>query len=135
MCRDSKRCDSGCMPPVSDTESKYTEAVSVVREGLCADEQRILCEPEPCSCGKEQGCKDAAADERHNEESMMEFCYKMKHQADCFRLAFIIFVCLAIWTIIFLYTSSQHQITHGPEDLPQVRLDGLRVYPSETESK
>ena len=135
MCRDSGRGNNKSLYDVFAAEKNDKEPLVVVREGLCADEQRILCEPEPCSCGKEQGCKDAAEDERHNEESMMEFCYKMKHQADCFRLAFIIFVCLAIWTIIFIYTSSQHQITHGPEDLPQVQLDGLRVYPSETESK
>ena len=133
MRRDSGRGNNKSLYDVFAAEKNDKEPLAVVREGLCTDEQRILCEPEPGGSGEAQGFKDAGEikSDYAADVEMLEFCERLKEQAEGIKAMFLIGVVFLIWFIIFLFTTSQHQITHGPEDLPKVRVEGIRVYPNE----
>jgi len=86
------------------------EALPLVREGVCRAESEILCEQDSCRIESEQRRANAAKNEADIKKFMM------------------IFIVLLIWVVVFIYACSLHTITYGPEDLPLVRIEGIRVY-------
>ena len=128
MRRHTGRSDPTNLRRIFQVQEPDKKTIPLVSPGLCADEQRILFGKEPARGFKTQRCNDSTKDEGSDQESLAMYCYRMKREAEGLRVAFMILAILALWFVIFIYTSSKQQITHGPEDLPVVQVDGIRVY-------
>ena len=89
-------------------------------QGVCAREFEILCKRTDKRIGTMEKLQNAGAIEKHNENLITVILLKY------WFTGFVIGVCFVL-LVFGAYFVSKHQITYGPDELPRVRLDGIKV--------